>query len=62
MHEVLEDDLINTLPLGAPGLNRFEIGSFLKDKFWKTQKNNLPYATDGIVVKVDSFEIQNLLD
>ena len=29
MYEVLGDDLVNTLPLGAPGLNRFDIGSFL---------------------------------
>ena len=41
MHEVLGDDLINTLPLGAPGLNRFDIGSFLKDKFWKEHKSSL---------------------
>ncbi len=30
-------------------------------KYWEIEKNNLPYATDGIVVKVDCFEIQNLL-
>ncbi len=30
-------------------------------KYWEIEKNNLPYATDGIVVKVDNFEIQNLL-
>lgn len=30
-------------------------------KHWEIQKNNLLYATDGIVVKVDNFEIQNLL-
>ncbi len=30
-------------------------------KYWEIKKNNLPYATDGIVVKVDSFTIQNLL-
>ena len=41
MHEVLGDDLINTLPLGAPGLNRFDIGSFLKDKFWKEHESSL---------------------
>ena len=47
MHEVLEDDLINTLPLGAPGLNRFEIGSFLKDKFWKTHESSLISVIEG---------------
>ena len=41
MHKVLDDDLINTLPLGAPGLNRFDISSFLKDKFWKTHESTL---------------------
>ena len=41
MHEVLGDDLINILPLGAPGLNRFDIGSFLKDKFWKEHESSL---------------------
>mgnify|MGYP003300892114 FL=1 len=41
MHEVLGDDLVNTLPLGAPGLNRFDIGSFLKDKFWKEHESSL---------------------
>lgn len=29
MHTVLKDDLVNLLPLGAPGLNRFDIISFL---------------------------------
>ena len=43
MHEVLGDDLINTLPLGAPGLNRFDIGSFLKDKFWKEHESDSQY-------------------
>ena len=41
MHKVLDDDLINTLPLGAPGLNLFDISSFLKDKFWKTHESTL---------------------
>jgi penicillin amidase len=41
MHKVLGDDLINTLPLGAPGLNRFDIASFLKDKFWKKHESSL---------------------
>ena len=45
MHGVLDDDLVNTLPLGAPGLNRFNIGSFLKDKFWfKTFVDNIGFA------------------
>ncbi len=39
--------------------NLEEASSFYK--FWEIEKDNLPYATDGIVVKVDSFEIQNLL-
>ncbi len=47
MHEVLGDDLINTLPLGAPGLNRFDIGSFLKDKFWKTHESSLISVIEG---------------
>ncbi len=29
MNEILEDDLISLLPMAAPGLNRFDIGSFL---------------------------------
>ena len=31
MHTVLQDDLINLLPMAAPGLNRFDIGSFLTE-------------------------------
>ena len=30
-------------------------------KHWEIQKNSLDYATDGIVVKVDNFDIQNIL-
>ena len=30
-------------------------------KYWEIKKDSLPYATDGIVVKIDKFEIQNLL-
>lgn len=29
MREILGDDALNLLPLGAPGLNRFDIGSYL---------------------------------
>ncbi|WP_269614303.1 NAD-dependent DNA ligase LigA [Prochlorococcus marinus] len=30
-------------------------------KYWEVKKDLLAYATDGIVVKIDKFEIQNLL-
>ena len=30
-------------------------------KYWEIKKDSLAYATDGIVVKIDKFEIQNLL-
>ena len=30
-------------------------------KYWEVKKNFLAYATDGIVVKINKFEIQNLL-
>ena len=30
-------------------------------KYWEVKKDFLAYATDGIVVKIDKFEIQNLL-
>ena len=30
-------------------------------KYWEIEKDSLTYATDGIVVKIDKFEIQNLL-
>ena len=30
-------------------------------KYWEGEKDFLAYATDGIVVKIDKFEIQNLL-
>ena len=30
-------------------------------KYWEVNKDFLAYATDGIVVKIDKFEIQNLL-
>ncbi len=30
-------------------------------KYWEIKKNSLAYATDGIVVKIDKFEMQNLL-
>ena len=30
-------------------------------KYWEVNKDFLAYATDGIVVKIDQFEIQNLL-
>ena len=30
-------------------------------KYWEVEKDFLAYATDGIVVKIDKFEIQNLL-
>ncbi len=29
--------------------------------YWEIEKDSLPYATDGIVVKINKFEIQNLL-
>ncbi len=30
-------------------------------KYWELKKNSLDYATDGIVVKIDKFDIQNIL-
>ncbi len=30
-------------------------------KYWEIKKKSLDYATDGIVVKVDKFEMQNIL-
>ena len=30
-------------------------------KYWEVKKNSLPYATDGIVVKIDKFDLQNIL-
>ncbi len=30
-------------------------------KYWEIKKNSLEYATDGIVVKIDKFDIQNFL-
>ncbi len=30
-------------------------------KQWEVKKNSLDYATDGIVVKIDKFDIQNIL-
>ena len=30
-------------------------------KYWESAKDSLAYATDGIVVKIDKFETQNLL-
>ena len=30
-------------------------------KYWEIEKDSLAYATDGIVVKIDEYEIQNLL-
>jgi penicillin amidase len=42
MYKVLQDDLINLLPMAAPGLNRFDIGSFLaEDEPWVDHKELL---------------------
>jgi len=42
LYKVLGDDLIKLLPLGAPGLNRFEINSFLNgNTFWKKHEELL---------------------
>ncbi len=30
-------------------------------KYWETKKDSLSYATDGIVVKIDKFDLQNIL-
>ncbi|WP_413678789.1 NAD-dependent DNA ligase LigA [Prochlorococcus sp. MIT 0916] len=30
-------------------------------KYWEIEKDSLAYATDGIVVKIDKFDIQNIL-
>ncbi len=30
-------------------------------KYWEIKKNSLDYATDGIVVKIDKFDIQSIL-
>ncbi len=30
-------------------------------KYWQIEKESLAYATDGIVVKIDKFDIQNIL-
>ena len=54
MYKVLADDLINILPLGAPGLNRFDISTFLKNKFWRTYESSLLSTIEeemAIVVK-----------
>ena len=39
--------------------NLFEANSYYK--YWEIEKDSLAYATDGIVVKIDKFEIQNFL-
>ncbi len=39
--------------------NLFEANSYYK--YWEIEKDSLAYATDGIVVKIDNFEIQNVL-
>ena len=39
--------------------NLHEVNSYYKH--WEVEKDSLAYATDGIVVKIDKFEIQNLL-
>ena len=42
MHTVLKDDLINALPLGAPGLNRFDIAHFMApDSPWIAHRSSL---------------------
>ncbi len=39
--------------------NLIEASSYYK--YWEIEKDSLPYATDGIVVKIDNFDIQNIL-
>ena len=29
-------------------------------QYWDVHRQNLPYATDGVVIKIESFELQNL--
>ena len=42
MYKVLKDELINLLPLGAPGLNRFDISSFINaTTAWKEHEGLL---------------------
>ena len=42
MYKVLKDELINLLPLGAPGLNRFDISSFINSTTaWKEHEELL---------------------
>ena len=42
MYKVLKDDLINLLPLGAPGLNLFDINSFINsESHWKDEEELL---------------------
>jgi penicillin amidase len=42
MREVLREELINVLPVGAPGLNRFEIGRFLSSASpWAEHREDL---------------------
>ena len=42
MYKVLKDELINLLPLGAPGLNRFDISSFINPNTdWKDHEELL---------------------
>jgi penicillin amidase len=42
MHTILEDDLVNLLPMAAPGLNRFDIDSFMaKEGPWSDHEELL---------------------
>ncbi len=48
---------VNTTSEKKKDLN--ELNNFYK--YWEVKKNSLDYATDGIVVKIDKFELQKIL-
>lgn len=53
MYKVLKDELINLLPLGAPGLNRFDISSFMNPETnWKVHEELLKATVQEEMRKV----------
>jgi penicillin amidase len=61
MHQVLSDDLIDVLPAGAPGLNRFDISHFMApDSPWREHHQALADAIIATMKSVYNDVVQSL--
>jgi penicillin amidase len=61
MRNVLNDSLVNALPIGAPGLNRFDIADFLApDSPWH-QHIDAMYTTINSVMKQVVIDVRSSL-